>query len=176
MSSNSFSIFTSGAMQSNSWDIWQFLFYSKKMTKIGPKNWLFGSLWEVFCLHPLMPYELHQMKGLMKTYNCGKFHLYSICFSQVINFQMFLWCCSIHEMDPFREVLGPFSSKYSPIWLKFWPVVDKDKDMTKTLCEQSFEIMCLRGNRKSLRLQFWSIFWPNLPPENVKDSEKPNFF
>ena len=39
-----------------------------------------------------------QMEGLMKIHNCGKFHLHSICGSQVINFQKFLWQWNIHDM------------------------------------------------------------------------------
>ena len=37
----------------------------------------------------------------MKIHNCGKFHLYSICGCQVINFQMFSWQYSIHELGHF---------------------------------------------------------------------------
>ena len=45
-----------------------------------------------------------QMKGLMKIHNCGKFHLYSICGCQVINFQFFLWQYSIHELGHFVQI------------------------------------------------------------------------
>ena len=54
-----------------------------------------------------------QMKGLMKIHNCDKFHQCNICGCQVINFPMFSWQCSIHEM----AFLGPNSLKYCQILL-----------------------------------------------------------
>ena len=54
-----------------------------------------------------------QIKCLMEVHNCGKFHYGSICGCQVINFQMFSWRCSIHEMAPFGGFLGPFSPKWT---------------------------------------------------------------
>ena len=39
---------------------------------------------------------------------------------------------------------------------------------TKTVSEQSFKIKCLSGNETYPSWWFWSIFGPNLPPENPK--------
>ena len=64
-----------------------------------------------------------QMKGLMKIHNRGKFHLYSICGCQFINFQMFLWQWNIRELGHFGAFLGPNSPKYDSILLKFAPEV-----------------------------------------------------
>ena len=43
----------------------------------------------------------------MKIHNRGKFHFYSICSCQVINFPTFSWRCSIHEMTLFGGFFGP---------------------------------------------------------------------
>ena len=58
-----------------------------------------------------------RMKGLMKIHNRDKFHQCSLCGSQVINFPMFLWRCSIYEMAIFGGFLGPNSPKYCQILL-----------------------------------------------------------
>ena len=42
-----------------------------------------------------------QMKGLLKIHNLGKFHYYSYCGCEVINFQNFSYWFSIHEMALF---------------------------------------------------------------------------
>ena len=42
-----------------------------------------------------------QIKDLMVIHARNKFHQYSIPGSQVMNFQMFLWQCSIHEIASF---------------------------------------------------------------------------
>lgn len=140
MLSNWLAIFTSAAMQSNSSNIWQFLFYSKQMIKIGPKTDFSGSFWQVFHLCLLIPQFSHKMEGPMKIYNPGEFCLYSVCGSQVVNFQMFSWWCSINETAPFWGFLGPFSPKYDSMLLEFWPEVVYHKK--KTALEQSFKIMC----------------------------------
>ena len=69
------------------------------------------------------PQFFRQIKGLMKMYNPGKFHFYSISGCQVMKFEMFSWQCSIHEMAHFRRFLGPNSPKYGQILLKFLPDV-----------------------------------------------------
>ena len=59
-----------------------------------------------------------QIKCLLEVHNCGKFHLCSICGCQVINFQMFSWRCSIHEMGGGGG--GGGSGPFLPqIWLQF---------------------------------------------------------
>ena len=88
-------------------------FYSilKKRSKFDQKNWFSGSFLEFFHYALLRPSSYApifcQIKGLMVIHNCGKFHQYSISGSQVINFQMFLWRCSIHEIAPLGGGFSP---------------------------------------------------------------------
>ena len=128
MWSNSFEIWTSNEVQGTTSHISQYFIKSWKFQEIKPKNWFSGSFSEVFQLRLLlrpMSYALifWQMKGLIKIHNCGKFYEYSILDCQVINFQSFSYRFSIHEMPLFGEVLGPNSSKYCQILLKFSPQV-----------------------------------------------------
>ena len=96
MKSDLYQIFTSDALQGNTSFI---LWFFKKMLKI-PKNsakklnfrLIFGS----FSITPsyvllVTPQFLLGIKGLMEMYNCGKFHLYSICGCQAIKSEMFSW-------------------------------------------------------------------------------------
>ena len=97
-----------------------------------------------------MPQFLRQMKGLMKIHDRGKFHIYSICGSQVIKFQMFSWRCSIHEMGHFFGVggggvgggwggfWGHNFPKICNILLKFEPEVEFQE--TKTVYEQFLKL------------------------------------
>ena len=79
-----------------------------------------------------------QINIFMNIQNRGKFHLYSVYGCQVINFSMFSWRCSIHEMDHFRGFLRPNYPKYHSILLKFAPeVVFNEK---KTLFKNFLEI------------------------------------
>ena len=92
------------------------------------------------------PQFLCQIKGLMKMYNRAKFHLSSICGSQVIKFEMFSWRCSIHEMAHFGGFLGPNSPKYGQILLKLLPeVVLKDR---KAVFEESLKNRNFYKNRQ----------------------------
>ena len=166
-------------MQSNASDIWQFLLYCKELVKIGSKNWLFHSFWEVFLFTPcyalwVTPQILHQVKGLMKIYIWGKFRLYSFCGSQVINVQMVSWRSSSHEMAHFERVLGPFSAKYRWILLKFWPEVAHHKK--KTVREQSFKMKCLRGNRTYPKATILVHFWDQFTPGKQKIMPKTIIF
>ena len=139
-----------------------FYFILKKHLKLSQKN-NFLAHFERFLVYAfLRPVRYTpvfcQIKCLMEVHNFGKFHKCSICGCQVINFQMFSWRCSIHEMAPFGGFLGPFSHKYGYSLLKFRPEVVSHK--TKTVSEQSFKIKCLCGNRtypKSMDLvHFWA--------------------
>ena len=100
-------------------------FYWSIMVEIGPKNWIFGSSWEVYCICPLTPYELRprfcQMKKLIKIHIRGNFYQYSVCGCEAKNFQGFLYRFGIHEMVPFWVFLGSHFPKCSSILLKFWP-------------------------------------------------------
>ena len=91
----------------------RFYFIVKKCSRISQKTDFLANI-ERFFGYALwvMPQFLRQMKDLMKIYNRGKFHPYSICGSKVIKCQMFSWRCTIHEMTPFGWCLGPFSPKH----------------------------------------------------------------
>ena len=65
-----------------------------------------------------------QMKGLMKIDTPAKFHLCSICGSQVINFQMFSEPRSSHELGHFGGIFGPNWPKTASIFMKLAPEVD----------------------------------------------------
>ena len=86
-----------------------------------PFFWLFS---EVFPPRPSMPYGPRPNflpSERSHEDNRGKFHHDNVCSSKVINFQMFSWRCSSHEMDLFWPFLGPFSPKYGSNLLKFGP-------------------------------------------------------
>ena len=103
-----------------------------------------------------------QSKGLIVIHNHGKFHQCSICGSQVINFQMFSWQCSTHEMASFGGFLSPFSPKYGSILLKLCLEVVYHKK--KAVCKQCFKIMCLSTNwtypKFTVLVYFWTQFTP----------------
>ena len=65
-----------------------------------------------------------QTKGLMKIHTRAKFHLRSICGSQVINVQMFLGPKSSHELGHFGGIFGPNWPKTASIFIKLAPEVD----------------------------------------------------
>ena len=165
-------------MQSNASDIWHFSFYSKEKVKIGPKNWFSSLFWERFPLRPLAPSGYAQIscqiKFLMNIHNRGKFHHYSFCGSQVINFQMFSWQCSIHEIALFEKFLGFFSPKYSSILLTFSPEVVYYK--TKTVCKQSFKFECLSTNRTYPKFKALVHFRAHFTPGKQKILPKTKIF
>ena len=116
----------------------------------------------------VMPHFLLEMKGLMRMYNCGKFHLYSICGCQVIKCEMFLWRCSIHEMPHLGGFLGPNFPKYGPMLLKFLPEVALK--VTKSVFEESLKNLNFNRNGRYPKfarfVQLWGQFtlwrWPKL--------------
>ena len=71
-----------------------------------------------------MPNFFCQIEGLMEIHNHAKFHLHSICGSQVITFQKFLGPWSSHELVHFGGILGPNWLKLASILLKLAPEVD----------------------------------------------------
>ena len=118
------------------------------------------------------PQFLCQMKGLMKMYNRGKFHLYSICGCKVIKFEKFSWQWSIHEMEHFRGFLGPNSHKYDPILLKFSPEVAFK--VTKTVFEKLLENPNFYRNWTFPKFALFSVFvqlWPPISPWRRPKSE-----
>ena len=107
----------------------------------------------------------------MNIHNHGKFHLYSICGCQVINFQMFSWRCSIDEIVLFGEGgrgrgLGPNSSKCCQILEKFLPkLVFKEMHEFRTVgnCTPSPpEAEKLAGSREKIKqiLSEKRFLWP----------------
>ena len=106
----------------------------------------------------------------MKIHNCVKFHLYSICGCQVINFPMFLLQCSIHEMALFGGFLGPNCLKYCLILLKLAPeVVFKER---KTVFSKIFgKFKFLRKLHVTKVCTFFQ-FLPNFDPfYSMKEAE-----
>ena len=89
---------------------------------------------------------------------------------------MFLWRCSIHEMDSFGRgggFLAPFFPKYGSSLLKFRSEVVSHN--TKTVSEQSFKIKCLSGNRTYLKLTVLVHFWAQFTPGKPKILPKKTF-
>ena len=111
---DSFKIWTSDAVQGMTSNMLRFLIYSLKFQEIKPKKMNLCLFSEVFRLRPLTPYELRQMKSLMKIHNRDKFNQCSICGCQVINLPMFSWRCNIHEMALFSEGGGRGGSILKP--------------------------------------------------------------
>ena len=92
-----------------------------KIPKNSAKKLNFRLIFGSFSITPsyallVTPQFLLGIKGLMEMYNCGKFHLYSICGCQAIKSEMFLWRWRIHEMAHFRGFWGPSFPKYGPIF------------------------------------------------------------
>ena len=87
-----------------------------------PKKLIFCSFWEVFCLRPRTPYEIHpKILPIDRPY----LEIYVVSFiskacvvvkSKV--FKFFLYQFSIRKMAAFWVFLGPYSPKYCFILLK----------------------------------------------------------
>ena len=109
-----------------------------------------------------MPQSFFEIKVLIKIHNCGTFHLYSICNCEVINFQMFSWQCSIHEIAPLGSFLGPNSPKCCQILLKFLPeLVIKE---TQTVFKEFWKNSIFYETGDTQNLHVWSNFDPLFPP------------
>ena len=137
-------------------------------SQLGQNTDFFGSFCEFFVyvlLHPLnCTPSFCQIKDLIKICICGKFHHYSISGCESKNFQSFLYW--------FRNgsLLGAF----------FWPLFFKilfDQAQILTRSSPIKQTHCLKNPSKfwnlaqmkdSERLWSWSIFGPNLLPENQK--------
>ena len=130
MRSNLSKVFTRDAMQGIELQCHSF-WCSLKIHQNGAKKpWFSGSFLEIFRLRSPTPSEsiFCQIKGIIKTYNLGKFHEYSFCGCQVIDFQSFSYRFSIHEMALLGGFLGPNFPKYCPILMQVSPeVVFKEK-------------------------------------------------
>ena len=139
--------------------------HSPKNSKKRSQKTVFLAFFQRFFGHALLRSMVHaltfcQMKVLIAIQNRGKFHLYIICGSKFINFQMFSWRCSSYKMGPFWEFLGLFSPKYRSNLLKFGSKVVYHN--TKAVCERCFKITCLSGNgtypKFSVLVHFWAQF------------------
>ena len=144
----------------------QFLIKCWKYVKWSQKT-VFLAFFQRFSDHVLLlptndAHTLCQMEGLMEIHNHGKFHLYIISGCPIINFQMFSWRCSIHELVHFGGFWGPNSPKYGPILLKLAPEVAFKE--TQTLCQEFWKNsnFCRNGRHpKFLRLvPLWPPFSP----------------
>ena len=126
----------------------------------------------------MISWLLKALKGLMKKHVCGKFHQYSICGCRVKNFQSFAYQLSIHEMAVLGVFLGPYSSRYGPILLKF---------STELLFREiiSVFIQCLNNPSKmwmfteighTQSLQFWFNFYiDSLPPFPTEEGQNKKY-
>ena len=169
MTSSLYKIVTSDAVQSKLSHMSGFLIYTWKFEEMDwriRRNGLeeMGRT-QMFC----------QMKGLMKIHNRGKFHLHSICGSQVTNIQKFSWWWGIYELGYFgRGVLGPNSPKNGSILVIFAPeVVFKERNrvlkffwripiFTESTRYQSFFFFF------SVFVQLWGPFTPWRKPKSNK--------
>ena len=110
--------------------------------------------------------------------NRGKLHLYSICGWKVKKFEMFSWQCSIQKMAHFLAFLGPNSSKYGLIFLKFAPQLVLMG--SKTLFEFFFENENFYRNRTYPKFagffQFLSNFEPVFLHEGARNQKKKKVF
>ena len=143
-----------------------FFFYSKEKVKIGRKT-DFRAYFERFShyavLHPPSYAPVfRQIKGLMVIHYRDKFYHYSISGSQVINFQMFSWWCSIHEKASFGGFLWLFYPKYGSILLKISPEAVYCKK--KLVCGQSFKINCLSTNKTYPKFTVLVLFLAQFTP------------
>ena len=150
-------------MQCNASNIWWFLFYCRELVKIGPKIWFLGSLTPSYALWVASQF-LCQMKGLMKIHNRGKFHLYSICSSQVIKFQMFSWQWSIHKMGNFGGFLGP-PPQIRPDFAEIWTRgrISWDKDIMWTM----FQNFVFKGKRDIPKVYSFGPFLSPIYPRKT---------
>ena len=146
-----------------------------KIPKNSAKKLNFRLIFGSFSITPsyallVTPQFLLGIKGLMEMYNCGKFHLYSICGCQAIKFEMFLWQWRIHEMAHFGRFWGPSFPKYGPILLKFLPEVLLKE--TKSVLEESLKNLNFDRNGRCPKfgrlIQLWSQFTPWRWPKSRK--------
>ena len=146
-----------------------------KIPKNSAKKLNFRLIFGSFSITPsyallVTPQFLLGIKGLMEMYNCGKFHLYSICGCQALKFEMFLWRWRIHEMAHFGRFWGPSFPKYGPILLKFLPEVLLKE--TKSVLEESLKNLNFDRNGRYPKfgrlIQLWSQFTPWRWPKSRK--------
>ena len=147
------------------YQIWYSFLYSPENSNERSQKTDLLAFFQRFSDHTLLRPMVHApiffpMKVLMVIHTSGKFHQHYICGSQVTNFQMFSWQCSIHQIALFWEFLGLFSTKYSPNMLKLGPEVFHHKK--KTVYEQYFKTKCLGTNgmyqKFTVLVHFWARF------------------
>ena len=111
----------------------------------------------------------------MKIHNRGKFHLYSICGCQVMNFQMFSWQCSIHKMVLLGGFFGSWLPQILPDFAKiFLPeVVFKD---TQTVFEELWKNSSFYRNERYPKFAGLFKLWPPFSPWRRPKPKKANIF
>ena len=90
------------------------------------------------------------------------------CGCEVNKCQGFSFWNNIDQMAHFY--LGPYSTKFCLILLKFWPEVASNK--TNTVFGKSIKIFYFGLNGTKPNLLFCSILGPNLLPKNEKPKAK----
>ena len=101
-----------------------------------------------------------QKKELMKIHNADKFHWYSICGCQVLNFQMFSYQCNIPEKK--KYFLG--GALLPQITLDYVEIITKNRENKKNVSK----ILTYAKTVRTQSLQFQSIFGSNLTPTKLR--------
>ena len=150
--------------------VWKFEKWSQKTYFLAFFRKFFGhalsqpiSHAQIFC----------QIKGLIKIHSRVKFHLHSICGSQVINFKKVPWQWSIHELGHFGVFLGPNFPKYGPILLKLAPEVASSRG-TESF-KKFWQIRIFRETARYQNFFFFKFllnFGAHLPHEGVRNRKK----
>ena len=143
-----------------------------------PKKLIFCSFWEVFCLRPRTPYEIHpKILPIDRPY----LEIYVVSFiskacvvvkSKV--FKFFLYQFSIRKMAAFWVFLGPYSPKYCFILLKLWPEVVSNKKNSVWKILQTLEFY-FKWN--AVKVYSFGPYWGPIYHRKTKNIAKnQNFF
>ena len=146
-------------------------------SKLGQKT-DFWVIYRSFSLTPsyalrLAPQFLRQMKGLMKIHNRGKFHLYSICGSQVINVQMF----RSDGISIKLPLLGGLWVLSPPDTAQFWWIFFPEvvSHTSKKLLQQSFKNLYLSRKGTYWKCTFLVHIWKKFTPGKCNTLPKGSF-
>ena len=137
-----------------------------KWPKFGQKTDFLSHFGSFFCLRS-MNYtpRFCQMKDLINTYICGKFHQYSICGWEIKNFQSFLYWFSIHEMASFWV----FWLLFPQLLFNLDEILIRGSPIRQTHClKNPSKFWNLAQIERTESLWYWSILGPSLLLENQK--------